>query len=337
MDGEGKYHLPPTSHGGDESPSIPRPMEASWWEISTPSEQIIEGNGDFLPHLHPYASVPQVGHAWGNALIVHPVNCSSKSSLSFKSQFTDAFDRRRPNLTLEFHEKVNKSLQARTGSKATRGRIQMMPIGVPRVPYRTPGEGTIQWVDLWNALYRERVIFIGQEIDEEFSNQVLATMLYLDSIDSSKKIFLYINGPGGDLTPSMAIYDTMQSLQSPVGTHCVGYAYNLAGFLLAAGEKGNRIAMPLSRIALQSPAGAARGQADDIRNEANELLRIRDYLFSELAKKTGQPVEKINKDLSRMKRFNAQEALEYGLIDRIIRPPRIKADAPPKESNAGLG
>ncbi|KAK9117911.1 hypothetical protein Scep_016004 [Stephania cephalantha] len=249
----------------------------------------------------------------------------------------NVFGRRRPNLTLEFHEKVNKSLQTRTGSKATRARIRMMPIGVPRVPYRTPGEGTIQWVDLWNALYRERVIFIGQEIDEEFSNQVLATMLYLDSVDSSKKIFLYINGPGGDLTPSMAIYDTMQSLQSPVGTHCVGYAYNLAGFLLAAGEKGNRIAMPLSRIALQSPAGAARGQADDIRNEANELLRIRDYLFSELAIKTGQPVEKINKDLSRMKRFNAQEALEYGLIDRIIRPPRIKADAPSKETNAGLG
>ncbi|XP_020596554.1 ATP-dependent Clp protease proteolytic subunit-related protein 2, chloroplastic-like, partial [Phalaenopsis equestris] len=176
--------------------------------------------------------------------------------------------------------------------KYVRPRISMMPIGTPRVPYRTPGEGTWQWVDLWNALYRERVIFIGQHIDEEFSNQVLATMLYLDSIDDSKKMHLYINGPGGDLTPSMAIYDTMQSLKSPVATNCVGYAYNLAGFLLAAGEKGNRVAMPLCRIALQSPAGAARGQADDVRNEANELLRIRDYLFGELARKTGQPIEK---------------------------------------------
>ncbi|MQM14086.1 hypothetical protein Taro_047013 [Colocasia esculenta] len=219
---------------------------------------------------------------------------------------------------------------------ATRARVHMMPIGTPRVPYRTPGEGTWQWVDLWNALYRERVIFIGQHIDEEFSNQVLATMLYLDSIESSKKLYLYINGPGGDLTPSMAIYDTMQSLKSAVGTQCVGYAYNLAAFLLAAGEKGSRVGMPLSRIALQSPAGAARGQADDIRNEANELLRIRDYLFTELANKTGQPVEKINKDLSRMKRFTAQEALEYGLIDRILRPARIKADAPRKEQ-AGTG
>ncbi|KAK8584368.1 hypothetical protein V6N12_068612 [Hibiscus sabdariffa] len=187
----------------------------------------------------------------------------------------------------------------------------MMPIETPKVPCRVLGEGTWQWVDLWNALYQERVIFIGQHIDEEFSNQILETIL--------------------------AIYDTMQSLKSPVGTHCVGYAYNLAGFLLAAGEKGNHFAMPLSRITLQSPAGAARGQADDIQNEANELLRIRDYLFNELAKNTCQSVETINKDLSRMKRFNAQEAPEYGLIDRIVRPPRIKADAPRKEAGTGLG
>ncbi|KAH7549541.1 hypothetical protein JRO89_XS13G0047500 [Xanthoceras sorbifolium] len=222
-------------------------------------------------------------------------------------------------------------------NKPTRAPVRMMPIGTPRVPYRTPGEGTWQWVDLWNALYRERVIFIGQNIDEEFSNQLLATLLYLDSIDDSKRIFMYINGPGGDLTPSLAVYDTMQSLKSPIGTQCVGYAYNLAAFLLVAGEKGNRFAMPLSRIALQSPAGAARGQADDIQNEANELIRIKDYLYGELAKKTGQPVEKISRDLSRMKRFDAQEALDYGLIDRIVRPPRIKADAPRKDAGTGLG
>ncbi|CAI0417503.1 unnamed protein product [Linum tenue] len=215
--------------------------------------------------------------------------------------------------------------------------VKMMPIGEPRVPYRTPGEGTWQWVDLWNALYRERVIFIGQEIDEEFSNQILGTMLYLDSVDESRRMYFYINGPGGDLTPSLAIYDTMQSLKSPVGTHCVGFAYNLAGFLLAAGEKGQRSAMPLSRIALQSPAGAARGQADDIRNEADELLRVKDYLYKELAKKTGQPFEKIDKDLSRMKRFDSQEALDYGLIDKIIRPPRVDEDTRPKDATAGLG
>ncbi|XP_038906920.1 ATP-dependent Clp protease proteolytic subunit-related protein 2, chloroplastic [Benincasa hispida] len=267
-----------------------------------------------------------------------PLSFTTKVYSGLKPQSASPFGGAKPNLTAEFYGKVHKSLQARAqNKKAARAQFQMMPIGTPRVPYRTPGEGTWQWVDLWNALYRERVIFIGQNIDEEFSNQILATMLYLDSIETSKKLYMYINGPGGDLTPSMAIYDTMQSLKSPVATHCVGYAYNLAAFLLAAGEKGNRCAMPLSRIALQSPAGAARGQADDIQNEANELLRIRDYLYDELSKKTGQPVEKINEDLSRMKRFNAQEALDYGLIDRIVRPPRIKADAPRKDAGTGLG
>ncbi|OIT03161.1 PREDICTED: ATP-dependent Clp protease proteolytic subunit-related protein 2, chloroplastic-like isoform X2 [Nicotiana attenuata] len=266
------------------------------------------------------------------------LSCASKVFVGLRVQSPNSFGTTTPNVNVEFHNRVYRSIESGTrNSKPTRARVSMMPIGTPRVPYRNPTEGTWQWVDLWNALYRERVIFIGQHIDEEFSNQILATMLYLDSIDDSKKLYLYINGPGGDLTPSMAIYDTMQSLKSAVGTHCVGYAYNLAGFLLAAGEKGNRFAMPLSRIALQSPAGAARGQADDIRNEADELLRIRDYLFKELAEKTGQPVEKVHKDLSRMKRFNAQEALEYGLIDRIVRPPRIKADAPRKDTTAGLG
>lgn len=284
--------------------------------------------------FHPTASSGLHSHR----VLQPPLSCATKVFVGLKLQSTTPFQIGNPNLTAGLYDKVHKSINTwPNGSKPSRGRFQMMPIGTPRVPYRTPGEGTWQWVDLWNALYRERVIFIGQHIDEEFSNQILATMLYLDSIDSSKRLYLYINGPGGDLTPSMAIFDTMQSLQSPVGTHCVGYAYNLAGFLLTAGEKGNRFAMPLSRIALQSPAGAARGQADDIQNEANELLRIRDYLFGELAKKTGQPVEKINKDLSRMKRFNAQEALDYGLIDRIVRPPRIKADAPRKDPGPGLG
>ncbi|KAG8382351.1 hypothetical protein BUALT_Bualt05G0068300 [Buddleja alternifolia] len=264
------------------------------------------------------------------------LSCGSKVFVGLRVQSPNCYGVGKPNTNVEFHNRVYKSIESRSG-KSTRARVSMMPIGTPRVPYRNPTEGTWQWVDLWNALYRERVIFIGQHIDEEFSNQILATMLYLDSIEDSKKLYMYINGPGGDLTPSMAIYDTMQSLKSPVGTHCVGYAYNLAGFLLAAGEKGNRFTMPLSRIALMSPAGAARGQADDIRNEADELLRIRDYLFKELAQKTGQPIDKIHKDLSRVKRFNAQEALEYGLIDRIVRPPRIKADAPRKDSTAGLG
>ncbi|PKI47911.1 hypothetical protein CRG98_031695, partial [Punica granatum] len=164
------------------------------------------------------------------------LSCATKLYSGLKFQSASPLIAAKPNATAEFYGKVNKSLQCRN-HKPVRAQIKMMPIGTPRVPYRTPGEGTWQWVDLWNALYRERVIFIGQNIDEEFSNQILATMLYLDSVDDSKRLYFYINGPGGDLTPSLSIYDTMQSLKCPVGTHCVGYAYNLAGFLLAAGEK----------------------------------------------------------------------------------------------------
>ncbi|KAH9777489.1 ATP-dependent clp protease proteolytic subunit-related protein 2 [Citrus sinensis] len=274
-----------------------------------------------------------------NANLYQPsLSCNLKLFSGLKIQSPSVFGTGKPNLSAEFYGRVHKSLYSGIrNDKPIRGRIAMMPIGTPKVLYRTPGEGSWQWVDLWNALYRERVIFIGQNIDEEFSNQILATMLYLDSVDDSKRVYLYINGPGGDVTPTLAIYDTMQSLKSPVGTHCVGFAYHLAGFLLAGGEKGNRSAMPLSRIALDSPAGAARGQADDIRNEADELLRVRDYIFKELSRKTGQPFEKITKDLSRIKRFGSQEALEYGLIDRIIRPPRIKEDMPRKDAGTGLG
>ncbi|XP_024545015.1 ATP-dependent Clp protease proteolytic subunit-related protein 2, chloroplastic isoform X2 [Selaginella moellendorffii] len=219
-----------------------------------------------------------------------------------------------------------------------RAQVTMMPIGTPKVPYRTPGEGTWQFVDIWNVLYRERIIFIGQHIDEEFGNQVLATMLYLDSVDSSKDLHFYMSCPGGDLTPSMAIYDTMGSVKSRMGTMALGYAYNIAGFLLAAGEKGMRTSMPLTRIAIQPPQGAARGKAADIQNEAKELSRVRDYLFKQLAVKTGHPEEKIHKDFSRIKRFSAQEALDYGLIDKIIRPPTVKPDASSKgEAGRGIG
>ncbi|KAK4262659.1 hypothetical protein QN277_028195 [Acacia crassicarpa] len=262
-----------------------------------------------------------------------PPSCGTMLYSGLKLKSGGPFGARMPNLTAEFFGKVQKSLQWRSKNhRPIRARIQMMPVGTPKVFYKTPGEGTWQWVDLWNALYRERVIFIGETLDEEFSNQILATMLYLDSVDNSKKLNLYISSPGGDLTPSLSIYDTMQSLQSPVGTCCLGYAYNLAAFIVAAGTKGDRSAMPRARFIIEPPAGSARGQVDDIRNEANELLRINDYLFNELARKTGQPVEKVRKDLSTKKAFSAQEAVEYGLVDRIVRPARIKADPPRKDA-----
>ncbi|KAK7330702.1 hypothetical protein VNO77_24900 [Canavalia gladiata] len=262
---------------------------------------------------------------------------AAKLHSGLKPQFGGSFGVK-PSASAEFYAKVHKTLQFRyVNLNPSRAQIQMMPIGTPRVPYKSPGEGAWQWVDLWNALYRERIICIGQEIDEDFSNQILATMLYLDSIEN-KNLFLFFNCPGGDVSPCMAIYDTMKSLQNSVATRCLGYANNLAAFLLAAGEKGNRSAMPMSRISLASPAGAARGQADDIINEANELLRIRNYMLNELSKITGQRAEKIAKDLRTVKYFEAREAIEYGLIDRISRPSRIKADAPVKdEDTTGLG
>lgn len=269
-----------------------------------------------------------------------PTRCSINAYVGLRPQCPQGlFRNERADLSISLHEKVQQSLISRLGTKGTcRALVTMMPIGTPRVPYRTPGEGSYQWIDIWNALYRERIIYIAQYIDEEFSNQILATMLYLDSVDSSKDINLYINGPGGDVTPCMAMYDTMQSLKSPIGTLCLGYAFNLSAFLLAAGAKGKRGASPSSRVALQSVAGAARGQADDIENEAKELIRTRNYVFEQLARNTGQPLEKITKDLSRVMYLNAQEALEYGIIDRILRPQRINSDASAKRENgAGIG
>lgn len=202
----------------------------------------------------------------------------------------------------------------------------MMAFGTPRVPYKTQGERTWRWLDLWNALYRERIIFIGRPIDELYSNQIVATMLYLDTVDSSKNLHMYLYGFGGDLTPCLAIYDTMQSLKTPVSTLCLGYAMNMTAFLAMAGEKGHRAAVPRARFEMQPPAGAARGDADGVRNEADELLRIRDYLYKEVSRHTGQPLEKVHKDLSHVKQWSAREAVEYGLIDRVLRPPRIVPD-----------
>ncbi|XP_057478039.1 ATP-dependent Clp protease proteolytic subunit-related protein 2, chloroplastic [Actinidia eriantha] len=211
-----------------------------------------------------------------------------------------------------------KSMQIRTSdSKPRRLRIVMMPM-VPVI--RRRNGRYVERLDLWNALYRDRIVFIGNYINESFGNKILATLLYLDSTDNSKLLSVLINGVGGDITPSLSIYDTMQILRSPVGTRCVGSAFNLSAFLLAAGDKGFRLAMPMSRISMQPLAGTAQGKADAIINESYELLRFRDYIYEELAKKTGHPLEKINKDFKMTMYFDAKEAIEYGLIDDIVRP-----------------
>ncbi|HBK63350.1 MAG TPA: ATP-dependent Clp protease proteolytic subunit [Cyanobacteria bacterium UBA11149] len=193
-----------------------------------------------------------------------------------------------------------------------------MPIGVPKVPYQLPGSAYTDWIDIYNRLYRERIIFLGKDVDDEIANQIIAVMLYLDSEDNNKDIYLYINSPGGSVSSGMAIYDTMQHIKSDVVTICVGLAASMGSFLLAAGKKGKRMALPHSRIMIHQPSGGTRGQATDIEIEAKEILRIRHQLNSIYAKNTGQPLAKIEKDMDRDFFMSAEEAKEYGLIDRVI-------------------
>ncbi|MFB8793724.1 MAG: ATP-dependent Clp protease proteolytic subunit [Microcoleus sp.] len=193
-----------------------------------------------------------------------------------------------------------------------------MPIGVPKVPYKMPGGYDTQWINIYDRLYRERIIFLGRDVDDEIANQIIAVMLYLDSEDSGKDIILYINSPGGSVSAGMAIFDTMQHIKSDVVTICVGLAASMGSFLLAAGAKGKRLALPHSRIMIHQPSGGTRGQATDIQIEAREILRLRHQLNGIYAKNTGKPIEKIEKDMDRDYFMSAEEAKEYGLIDRVI-------------------
>lgn len=194
-----------------------------------------------------------------------------------------------------------------------------MPIGTPKVPYRLPGSSYEQWIDIYQRLSLERIIFLSQEVDDGIANAIVASMLYLDSDDATKPIYLYINSPGGSVTAGMAIYDTMQHIKSEVVTICVGLAASMGAFLLAAGSKGKRLALPHSRIMIHQPlGGTGRRQATDIEIEAKEILRIRKLLNEILAERSGQPIEKIEKDTDRDYFMSAQEAKEYGLIDSVI-------------------
>jgi ATP-dependent Clp protease, protease subunit len=194
-----------------------------------------------------------------------------------------------------------------------------MPIGVPSVPYRLPGSTYERWIDIYTRLNQERIIFLGQEVTDSLANSIIAAMLYLDSDDPTKPIYIYINSPGGSVTAGMAIYDTMQHIKSEVVTICVGLAASMGAFLLASGSKGKRLALPNARIMIHQPlGGTGRRQASDIEIEAKEILRIRDSLNHILAERTGQSIEKIEKDTDRDYFMSAQEAKEYGLIDNVI-------------------
>ncbi|MEM9927686.1 MAG: ATP-dependent Clp protease proteolytic subunit [Cyanobacteria bacterium P01_D01_bin.50] len=193
-----------------------------------------------------------------------------------------------------------------------------MPIGYPSVPYKMPGEQFTQWVNIYTRLARDRIIFLGEEVNDQIANEIIAIMLYLDSEDPGKDIFLYINSPGGVVTSGLAIYDTMQHIKSDVVTICLGLAASMGSFLLAGGTKGKRLALPHSRIMIHQPSGGTRGQATDIEIEAKEIIRIRHQLNGIYAANTGKELEKIEKDMDRDFFMSAEEAKEYGLIDKVI-------------------
>ena len=172
--------------------------------------------------------------------------------------------------------------------------------------------------DIFSKLLRERIIFLGSEIDDEVANSIVAQLLLLDSENNEKDIMLYINSPGGVITAGMAIYDTMNLIKSDVATICLGDAASMGAFLLCSGTKGKRMALPNSRIMIHQPLGGAKGQATDIEIEAKEIMRMKHMLIDIIAKNSGQPYDKVKEDCERDHFLSAQEALEYGLIDKIV-------------------
>lgn len=172
--------------------------------------------------------------------------------------------------------------------------------------------------DIYSRLLKDRIIFMGEQVHDGMANTIIAQLLFLESEDPDKDINLYINSPGGSVTAGLAIYDTMQYIKPDVATICMGQTTSMAALLLAAGAKGKRYALPHSRIMIHQPLGGAQGQATDIDIHAREILKIRDLLNELLAKHTGQDIEKIKEDTERDFFMSAQEALEYGIIDKII-------------------
>jgi len=172
--------------------------------------------------------------------------------------------------------------------------------------------------DIYSRLLKDRIIFLGEEIDEHIASLVVAQLLFLEAEESEKDINMYINSPGGSVTAGLAIFDTMQYIRSDVSTICIGMAASMGAFLLSAGAKGKRFALPNAEIMIHQPAGGVQGVAEDIRIHAEHIVRTRERLNRILAERTGQPLERIAVDTDRDNFMTAADAVEYGLIDRVI-------------------
>jgi len=186
--------------------------------------------------------------------------------------------------------------------------------------------------DIFSRLLKERIIFIGSPMDDEISNLIIAQMLFLEAEDNEKDINIYINSPGGIVTSGLAVYDTMQYLKSPITTICIGQAASMGAILLSAGSKSKRFALPNARIMIHQPLGGAQGQVTDIEIQTKEILRVKKLLNEILAKHTGQPLTKIEKDTDRDFYMSAQEAVVYGIVDEVIETKKgiIKGGKPAK-------
>lgn len=172
--------------------------------------------------------------------------------------------------------------------------------------------------DIYSRLLKDRIIFIGDEINDQTASVVVAQLLFLEADDPDRDISVYINSPGGSITAGMAIYDTMQYIKPDVSTICVGMAASMGAFLLTAGTKGKRLALPNAEVMIHQPLGGTRGQATDIKIHAERILKMRDKLNRIMSETTGQPLEVLERDTDRDNFMSAEEAVEYGLIDRVV-------------------
>nr|YP_009478220.1 ATP-dependent Clp protease proteolytic subunit [Adiantum shastense]AVP32686.1 ATP-dependent Clp protease proteolytic subunit [Adiantum shastense] len=193
-----------------------------------------------------------------------------------------------------------------------------MPIGVPKVPFRLPGEEDAVWVDVYNRLYRERLLFLGQQVDDEIANQLIGIMMYLNGEDQAKDMYSYVNSPGGAVLAGISVYDAMQFVVPDVHTICMGLAASMGSFILAGGEITRRIALPHARVMIHQPASSYYdGQAGECVMEAEEVLKLRDCITKVYAQRTGKPLWVISEDMERDVFLSAEEAQDYGVVDLV--------------------
>nr|YP_010831350.1 clp protease proteolytic subunit [Caragana tragacanthoides]WFG49570.1 clp protease proteolytic subunit [Caragana tragacanthoides]WSP03200.1 clp protease proteolytic subunit [Caragana tragacanthoides] len=193
-----------------------------------------------------------------------------------------------------------------------------MPIGVPKVPFLLPGDDDASWIDLYNRLFQERLLFLGQEVNSEISNQLVGLMVYLSLEDKNKDLYLFINSPGGEVISGMAIFDTMQFVEAEVQTVCVGLAASMGSLLLVGGEITKRLAFPHAWVMIHQPASSFyEGQTVECMLEANELLKMRETMTKIYAQRTGKPSWQISKDMERDFYMSAEEAQAHGIVDMV--------------------